>query len=433
MMASAPAQPIRSGASRFTERSQSGNGEKRPAGNLRLAAAPLVRPPSTHRTCGLTPLDKETPRWPTRLSTSGSTAPSRRRCCGRKTKILADGAEPAIWGFDGSSTNQAPGDNSDCVLRPVFVVPRPDPRRRQHPRHVRGAAHRHDPAPDQHPGRAARRSAEKYADQEPWFGIEQEYTFLKDGRPLGFPWAATRPRRAPTTAASAPTRSTAVTSSRRTSGLHRRRPRHLGHQRRGHARPVGVPGRPARPARGRRPAVARPLAALPHRRGLRHRRHLDPKPVKGDWNGAGAHTNFSTKAMRESYDADHHRLRGARRRRPRSTSRTTAPASSTASPACTRPPRGPSSATACPNRGASVRIPWQVEVDKKGYIEDRRPTPTGPLHRHPAHHRDLLRRAGRGRVAHVPTASMPTPGGAADRWLPLVRFRTRPPGAPGIR
>ena len=25
------------------------------------------------------------------------------------------------------------------------------------------------------------------------------------------------------------------------------------------------------------------------------------------------------------------------------------------------------------NRGASVRIPWQVEVEKKGYIEDRRP------------------------------------------------------------
>ena len=25
------------------------------------------------------------------------------------------------------------------------------------------------------------------------------------------------------------------------------------------------------------------------------------------------------------------------------------------------------------NRGASVRIPWQVEIDKKGYIEDRRP------------------------------------------------------------
>ena len=38
-----------------------------------------------------------------------------------KTKIVDDGAAPPIWGFDGSSTNQAPGDKSDCVLRPVSI------------------------------------------------------------------------------------------------------------------------------------------------------------------------------------------------------------------------------------------------------------------------------------------------------------------------
>src|SRR5690349_16186931 len=42
-----------------------------------------------------------------------------------KTRILADGAELPDWGFDGSSTNQAPGDHSDCVLKPVFSCPDP--------------------------------------------------------------------------------------------------------------------------------------------------------------------------------------------------------------------------------------------------------------------------------------------------------------------
>src|SRR2546428_10151638 len=42
-----------------------------------------------------------------------------------KTKIVPDGEKPPIWAFDGSSTQQATGDKSDCVLRPVFVCPDP--------------------------------------------------------------------------------------------------------------------------------------------------------------------------------------------------------------------------------------------------------------------------------------------------------------------
>ena len=33
-----------------------------------------------------------------------------------KGKVVPDGETPPVWGFDGSSTNQAPGENSDCVL-----------------------------------------------------------------------------------------------------------------------------------------------------------------------------------------------------------------------------------------------------------------------------------------------------------------------------
>ena len=42
-----------------------------------------------------------------------------------KAKVVPIGQEPPIWGFDGSSTQQATGDRSDCVLRPVFVCDDP--------------------------------------------------------------------------------------------------------------------------------------------------------------------------------------------------------------------------------------------------------------------------------------------------------------------
>src|SRR5271155_518297 len=94
-----------------------------------------------------------------------------------KTKIVEDGKEPPIWGFDGSSTNQAEGSDSDCVLQPVFVCP--DPLRGENDKLVMCEVLLTDMTP--HPTntrRACAEAAEKYKSFEPWFGIEQEYTFF---------------------------------------------------------------------------------------------------------------------------------------------------------------------------------------------------------------------------------------------------------------
>src|SRR5688572_13379397 len=103
-----------------------------------------------------------------------------------KTKVLADGAEPPVWGFDGSSTNQAEGHSSDRVLQPVFTCP--DPIRGGDNVLVMCEVFEIDGTPHKSNTRALLRPiAEQFADQDSWFGIEQEYTFFKGSRPLGFP------------------------------------------------------------------------------------------------------------------------------------------------------------------------------------------------------------------------------------------------------
>jgi len=289
-----------------------------------------------------------------------------------KTKILEDGADLPIWGFDGSSTNQAPGDKSDCVLQPVFSCP--DPIRGGDNVLVMCEVLTIDMQPHPSNTRAACAAvAEEFASQEPIFGIEQEYTFFKDGRPLGFPTGGFP---APQGGYYCGVGADEVfgrdiveahLDACIEAGLH-------------------ISGINAEVMPGQWEFQIGPVAApqvadeLWVARWLLYRiaeefevaATLDPKPVKGDWNGAGAHTNFSTNAMRENYDAiiaaceslgkrvdEHiagygaeieHRLTGLHETAPWSEYN-----------------------YGVSDRGASVRIPWQVKEDGKGYIEDRRP------------------------------------------------------------
>ena len=164
---------------------------------------------------------------------------------------------------------------------------------------------------------AAARTAKKYKKHEPLFGIEQEYTMLKpNGNPLGFPDDGFPAPQGPYYCGVGETRSRPTHRRGPHGRLPRRRDRDLGHQRRGHARPVGVPGRPASacsklPTSSGSPAGC--CTASP--RTTASSISIDAKPVKGDWNGAGAHTNFSTKEMREDggYKYIEAGVQGARR------------------------------------------------------------------------------------------------------------------------
>ena len=198
-----------------------------------------------------------------------------------KTKILADGKTPPIWGFDGSSTNQADrrqratacsspsspaptrsaaATTSSCCARCMLTDGKP------HPTNTRAAAAK--------VGQEVRQAGDDLRHRA---GVHLPEA---DGTPLGFPQ-----RRLPRPAGPVLLRRRRRTSRRPRDhrgahpGVHRCRPDDRGHQRRGHARPVGVPDRRRRRAHGQRPPVRRPLAAPPHRRGLRRgRARSTPSP-----------------------------------------------------------------------------------------------------------------------------------------------------------
>lgn len=290
-----------------------------------------------------------------------------------KTKIVPVGEELPLWGFDGSSTNQAHGEFSDCVLRPVFVCPDP----------VRGGNDKlvlcdvlltGDMSPHPSNQRAALAEAsERFAHHEALFGIEQEYTFFEGNKPLGWPDMGFP---APQGGYYCGVGADEVYG----------RPIVEAHMDACLEAGLTYAGLNAEVMPAQWEFQIGPVGPLEvsdqiwMARWLLYRvaeewnvsATLYPKPMKGEWNGAGAHTNFSTNRMRESYDAvvaaaealrDRHELH-------------------IANYGYAIEERLTGLHETCSykeykygisDRGASVRIPWHVAHDQKGYIEDRRP------------------------------------------------------------
>ena len=216
-------------------------------------------------------------------------------------------------------------------------------------------------------------ASKKYAAQEFLFGIEQEYTFFRGNRPLGFPEAGFP---SPQGGYYCGVGADEVFGRDAVEA-------HLDACIRAD---LGIFGINAEVMPGQWEFQIGTLSALEVSdqlwvaRWLLYRVSEDfgisatlyPKPARGDWNGAGAHTNFFTKAMRSSYQACINAAEALGRRHDLHIANYGAGIEERLTglhETCSYK----EFRYGVSDREASVRIPWQVEKDGKGYIEDRRP------------------------------------------------------------
>jgi glutamine synthetase len=206
------------------------------------------------------------------------------------------------WSFDGSSTEQASGDNSDCLLQPVAVFPDPD-RFGGNGWLVMTEVLNADETPHESNGRATIEED----DDDFWFGYEQEYTLIDPDTnlPLGFPENGYPGPQGPYyTSVGA-----ANTFGRDLIDEHLHLCLEAGINVEGinaevmmgqweyqiFAKGAGQAGDEVWVARYLLERTAEKYGVVID---------LHPKPIKGDWNGSGMHCNFSNGAMRDQGGED---------------------------------------------------------------------------------------------------------------------------------
>jgi len=283
-----------------------------------------------------------------------------------------------MWSFDGSSTEQAKGHNSDCLIKPVAIYPDPC---RENGYLVMTEVLNADGTPHESNGRATVEDD----DNDFWFGFEQEY-FLWDpveNRPLGFPDHDALIDK-PTQGQYYCSVGSANTFGREIVEEHLDQCLEAGLNVEGINAEV-APGQWEFQifAKGAKNAgdqiwVARYLCERnAEQDDLSINWH--PKPVIGDWNGSGMHVNFSNETMRSSGDKEvfdkvciafgenidrHISIYGADNDK-----RLTGKHETQSIDSFTY---------GVSDRGASIRIPiGTVENGWKGRLEDRRPASNG--------------------------------------------------------
>lgn len=284
-----------------------------------------------------------------------------------------------VWSFDGSSTMQAETGKSDLVLRPVFACVDPN---RQNGVLVLCDVLNQDLTPHNSNTRARMVDAMiSHGSTEPFFGFEQEYflysTELK--RPLGWGESGEPAPQGPYYCAVGG----GNVDGRMIAELHLTACLQAGLSIVGINAEValgqweyqiGGPGVNAVAVCDHLWVARYLLNRIAETRGISV--ELDPKPLVGDWNGSGLHTNFSTKDMREDGGITHIEAACARLGLPDNLSKV----KDFYGEGLERRLTGKHETSSLDafsvghsDRTASVRIPWHVSQQQKGYLEDRRP------------------------------------------------------------
>lgn len=285
------------------------------------------------------------------------------------------------WNYDGSSTDQAPGEDSEVIIKPVAVFKDP----------FRGGDNILVMTDTYTPGGTAlptnsRAPAKDIFDsrpgQDPWFGLEQEYTLFNLDKitPLGWPEGGFPGPQGPYYCGAGADRS----YGRAISEAHYKACLYAG---------LEISGTNAEVMPGQWEYQIGPCTGVDAGDQMMVSRYLlkrvcedfgvhvtlDPKPMPGDWNGAGMHSNFSTEKMRKECNdrsslaeiesairklghkhAEHIAAYGEGNERRLTGKHETADINTFS--------------YGVANRGCSIRIPRETDTIGYGYLEDRRPS-----------------------------------------------------------